>query len=113
MEVKIQIIDKLYREIYEMCEFNNTTVEDYIEKLVMDDYYTLKHGDLNKKLVKEEKVIEELPKKEEKIEETPKKTENKPRKKKEEKVETEKKEEKKETPVVEERIKRIRQLKVK
>ena len=110
MEVKIQIIDKLYREICEMCEFNNTTVEDYIERLVMDDYYTLKHGDLNKKIVKEEKVIEELPKKEEKIEETPKKTEKKPRKKKEEeKVETEKKE----TPVVEERIKRIRQLKVK
>lgn len=79
MEVKIDIIDKLYKEIDEMCSLNSISVEDYIVNLVMDNYYTLKWGDLNEKLNKKEEKKE-----------TEKKKPGRPRKQKDEtpKVET-------------------------
>lgn len=50
MEIKFEIIDKLYEDIKLMCDINHMTVENYISKCVMDNYYTLKYGDLNEKI---------------------------------------------------------------
>lgn len=49
MKVEIEIVDKLYDDIVQMCQFNNITVEKYIVDSVMDNFYTLKYGDLNAK----------------------------------------------------------------
>lgn len=52
MEVKIELIDKVYDEISEMCKLNNITVDEYIVNTVMDNYYIMKFGDLNDKFKK-------------------------------------------------------------
>lgn len=58
-EVKIEIANKLYNEILEMCKFNSITVENYVLNCVMDNFYTLKFGDINEKLQpKQEKSID-------------------------------------------------------
>lgn len=59
MEIKINIIDKTYEEIKEMCRLNEMTIEQYIEDLVLDNFFTLKHGDLNEKIKPKEKEKEE------------------------------------------------------
>lgn len=63
MEVTVEIIDKVYDEIAEMCELNNISVEYYIVTTVMDDYYIMKYGDLNEKIAKKNEVVEEPKKK--------------------------------------------------
>lgn len=69
MEIKIEIIDRVYNEIEDMCNFNGITIEDYVLKAVMDNYYIMKYGDLNTKFKKndEEKMknetSDEVPKK--------------------------------------------------
>ena len=59
MEITINLPDKIYEEINEMCVYNNITILEYIFDCVLDNYNTMKHGDLNEKLGidKEEKVV--------------------------------------------------------
>ena len=95
MNITIDIIDRVYKQIKEMCDYNNISVEKYIVDCVMDNFNILKYGDLNEKInpkEKEEKV-EEKPK----IEEKPKKKVGRPKK-----VKTEEKP--KEEPAVETKI---------
>lgn len=84
MEIKVDIPDKIYNEIDEMCKFNSITLEDYVVECVMDNFYTLKYGDLNVKLglVTEEKKVEK--KEEVVVEPVVKKRPGRPRKKVEE-----------------------------
>lgn len=69
MEVKIDIIDKTYTEIEEMCKMNDITVEEYVLQVIMDNYYTMKYGDLNTKFKKNDEdklkneTSDEIPKK--------------------------------------------------
>lgn len=66
MEIKIDIPNKTLNEIEEMCIFNNISVEDYIFQCVMDNFNTMKYGDLNEKIHKqktgdgEDKNLEEI-----------------------------------------------------
>lgn len=97
MKIEVDLPDRLYEEIRELCEYNNESIDKYIIECISDTYYTLKYGDLNLKIndkntkttlkVEEENVIE-------------KKKVGRPRKKVEEKVKTETKE----NPIIEESV---------
>lgn len=102
MEIKVDIPDKIYNEIDEMCKFNSITLEDYVVECVMDNFYTLKYGDLNVKLglVTEEKKVEK--KEEVVVEPVVKKRPGRPRKKVEE-PKVEEVVEKKTEPIAEEK----------
>jgi hypothetical protein len=65
MEIKIDIPDKLYEELKEMCDYNSLTIENYVTQTIMDNYYTIKFGDLNEK-IKNVREKKEQPKVEEK-----------------------------------------------
>lgn len=87
MQVILDIPDKVYNEIMDMCSYNNIVFDDYALDCILDNFNLMKYSDLNEKLgiVKEQKV--ESPKVEEKPKEvTEKKKAGRPRKKK---VETE------------------------
>lgn len=130
MEIKIDIPDKLYDEIKEMCDYNLLTIENYVTQTIMDNYYTIKFGDLNEKIKnvrekKEQPKVEEDKKeeivwydKEGKVNEVKQTETEKPKEeKKDTETETVKKVEKNETviedtsKVTEKKIKRIRTLK--
>ena len=64
MEIKIDIPDKLYDELKEMCDYNSLTIENYVTQTIMDNYYTIKFGDLNEK-IKNVREKKEQPKVEE------------------------------------------------
>lgn len=84
MEITIDLPDRLYEEINEMCVYNGITITKYVFDCVLDNYNTMKYGDLNEKLGINK---EEAPKVEEKPKEVAeKKRVGRPRKKK---VETE------------------------
>ena len=91
MKIEVNLPDRLYEEIRELCEYNNQTIDRYIVDCISDTYYTWKYGDLNLKLNpnKEdlnEKIVEK------KATDVPKKKVGRPRKKVEEAVKTEIKE---------------------
>ena len=91
MEITIDLPDKIYDEIKQMCEFNGITIIKYAFDCVLDNYNTMKYGDLNEKL-----GIKEEPKEETKNIETPiieKKKPGRPRKKKDEEILEKQKEE--------------------
>ena len=130
MEIKIDIPDKLYDEIKEMCDYNSLTIENYVIETIMDNYYTIKFGDLNEKIKnvrekKEQPKVEEKKKeeivwydKEGKVNEIEQTEVEKPKEeKKDTETETVKKVEKNESvientsKVTEKKIKRIRTLK--
>ena len=130
MEIKIDIPDKLYHEIKEMCDYNSLTIENYVTQTIMDNYYTIKFGDLNEKIKnvrekKEQPKVEENKKeeivwydKEGKVNEVKQTETEKPKEeKKDTETETVKKVEKNESviedtsKVTEKKIKRIRTLK--
>ena len=130
MEIKIDIPDKLYDEIKEMCDYNSLTIENYVTQTIMDNYYTIKFGDLNEKIKnvrekKEQPKVEENKKeeivwydKEGKVNEVKQTETEKPKEeKKDTETETVKKVEKNESviedtsKVTEKKIKRIRTLK--
>ena len=130
MEIKIDIPDKLYDELKEMCDYNSLTIENYVIETIMDNYYTIKFGDLNEKNKnvrekKEQPKVEEKKKeeivwydKEGKVNEVKQTEVEKPKEeKKDTETETVKKVEKNETviedtsKVTEKKIKRIRTLK--
>lgn len=50
MILKIEINDRLYHDINELCQTNNIKVEKYVLDAIMDNFYTLKYGDLNDKM---------------------------------------------------------------
>lgn len=97
MKIEVDLPDRLYEEIRELCEYNNESIDKYIIECISDTYYTLKYGDLNLKInnkntkttlkVEEKNVVE-------------KKKVGRPRKKVEEKVITETKE----NPIIEESV---------
>ena len=80
MKIEIDVPDRLYSEIRELCEYNNQQIDRYVIDCISDTYYTLKYGDLNLKLNpnKEdlnEKIVEK------KATDAPKKKVGRPRKK--------------------------------
>ena len=91
MKVEIDLPDRLYEEIRELCEYNNLTIDRYIIDCVSDAYYTLKYGDLNLKINKDKEDFKNSEKKEVKSDVEKKKV-GRPRKKVEEVVQTDKKE---------------------
>jgi len=135
MEIKLEIPDRLYNSISEFCKSNNIVIEEYMAGCISDHHYTNIYGDLNEKLVvqdKEEKeavnnfvskmmdnmtnegdeeiteVVRNMDIFEMMTEEKPKKKVGRPRKKKE----PEKKEEKEANVTPQQRVvKRIRTLK--
>ena len=130
MKIKIDIPDKLYDELKEMCDYNSLTIENYVTQTIMDNYYTIKFGDLNEKIKnvrekKEQPKVEEKKKeeivwydKEGKVNEVKQTEVEKPKEeKKDTETETVKKVEKNESviedtsKVTEKKIKRIRTLK--
>ena len=91
MKVEVDLPDRLYEEIRELCEYNNQTIDRYIVDCISDTYYTLKYGDLNLKINKGKEDL----KTDEKTEKKPdveKKKVGRPRKKVEEIVKTDKEE---------------------
>lgn len=103
MKVEVDLPDRLYEEIRELCEYNNQTIDRYIVDCISDTYYTLKYGDLNLKINKgkedlkaDEKIIEKTEKKSD----VEKKKVGRPRKKVEEIVKTDKEEK----PIIEETV---------
>lgn len=84
MKVEIDLDNRLYKDIFFMCNEDETTFKEYLVGAISDTFYTLKYGDLNVKLglvePKEDvkPIVEEKPKVE-------KKKVGRPRKKKEEK----------------------------
>ena len=103
MKVEVDLPDRLYEEIRELCEYNNQTIDRYIVDCISDTYYTLKYGDLNFKINKgkedlkaDEKIIEKTEKKPD----VEKKKVGRPRKKVEEIVKTDKEEK----PIIEETV---------
>lgn len=50
MVIKIDINDRLYQDISDLCQANNIKIYQYIIDVVMDNFYTLKYGDLNDKI---------------------------------------------------------------
>ena len=65
MKIEVNLPDRLYEEIRELCEYNNQTIDGYIVDCISDTYYTLKYGDLNLKISKDkedlktdEKIVE-------------------------------------------------------
>ena len=99
MKIEIDVPDRLYSEIRELCEYNNQQIDRYVIDCISDTYYTLKYGDLNLKLNpnKEdlnEKIVEK------KATDAPKKKVGRPRKKVADVVSTDTKE----TPIIEETV---------
>ena len=88
MKVEIDLPDRLYEEIRELCEYNNQTIDRYIVDCISDTYYTLKYGDLNLKINKDKEDFKNSEKKEVKSDVEKKKV-GRPRKKVEEAVKTE------------------------
>lgn len=81
MEIILDIPDKMYNEIMEMCVYNNIVLDDYLLDCIFDNFNLMKYDDLNEKLNKKEEKIE-TPKVEEKPNEvTEKKKVGRPRKK--------------------------------
>lgn len=91
MKVEIDLPDRLYEEIRELCEYNDLTIDRYIIDCISDAYYTLKYGDLNLKINKDKEDSKNSEKKEVKPDVEKKKV-GRPRKKVEEVVQTDKKE---------------------
>ena len=91
MKLEIDLPDRLYEEIRELCEYNNLTIDRYIIDCISDAYYTLKYGDLNLKINKDKEDFKNSEKKEVKPDVEKKKV-GRPRKKVEEVVQTDKKE---------------------
>ena len=91
MKVEIDLPDRLYEEIRELCEYNNLTIDRYIIDCISDAYYTLKYGDLNLKINKDKEDFKNSEKKEVKSDVEKKKV-GRPRKKVEEVVQIDKKE---------------------
>ena len=91
MKLEIDLPDRLYEEIRELCEYNNLTIDRYIIDCISDAYYTLKYGDLNLKINKDKEDFKNSEKKEVKSDVEKKKV-GRPRKKVEEVVQTDKKE---------------------
>lgn len=103
MKIEVNLPDRLYEEIRELCEYNNQTIEGYIVDCISDTYYTLKYGDLNLKISKDKedlKTDEKIVEKTEKKPDVEKKKVGRPRKKVEEAVKTEIKEK----PMIEETV---------
>lgn len=101
MKVEVNLPDRLYEEIRELCEYNNQTIDRYIVDCISDTYYTLKYGDLNLKINKDKedlKTDEKIVEKTEKKPDVEKKKVGRPRKKVEEIVKTDKEEK----PIIEE-----------
>lgn len=95
MKVEVDLPDRLYEEIRELCEYNNQTIDRYILDCISDTYYTLKYGDLNLKINKGKedlKTDEKIVEKTEKKPDVEKKKVGRPRKKVEEIVKTDKEE---------------------
>ena len=95
MKIEVNLPDRLYEEIRELCEYNNQTIDRYIVDCISDTYYTLKYGDLNLKINKDKedlKTDEKIVEKTEKKPDVEKKKVGRPRKKVEEVVQTDKKE---------------------
>ena len=95
MKIEVNLPDRLYEEIRELCEYNNQTIDRYIVDCISDTYYTLKYGDLNLKISKDKedlKTDEKIVEKTEKKPDVEKKKVGRPRKKVEEVVQTDKKE---------------------
>lgn len=83
MQVILDIPDKVYNEIMDMCSYNDIVFDDYALDCILDNFNLMKYSDLNEKLgiVKEQKV--EPPKVEEKPNEViEKKKVGRPKKKK-------------------------------
>ena len=91
MKVEIDLPDRLYEEIRELCEYNNLTIDRYIIDCISDAYYTLKYGDLNLKINKDKEDFKNSEKQEVKSDVEKKKV-GRPRKKVEEVVQIDKKE---------------------
>ena len=91
MKIEVNLPDRLYEEIRELCEYNNLTIDRYIIDCISDAYYTLKYGDLNLKINKDKEDFKNSEKKEVKSDVEKKKV-GRPRKKVEEVVQTDKKE---------------------
>ena len=91
MKIEVNLPDRLYEEIRELCEYNNQTIDRYIVDCISDTYYTLKYGDLNLKINKDKEDFKNSEKKEVKSDVEKKKV-GRPRKKVEEVVQTDKKE---------------------
>lgn len=103
MKVEVDLPDRLYEEIRELCEYNNQTIDRYILDCISDTYYTLKYGDLNLKINKNKedlKTDEKIIEKTEKKPDVEKKKVGRPRKKVEEIVKTDKEEK----PIIEETV---------
>ena len=103
MKIEVNLPDRLYEEIRELCEYNNQTIDEYIVDCISDTYYTLKYGDLNLKISKDKedlKTDEKIVEKTEKKPDVEKKKVGRPRKKVEEAVKTEIKEK----PMIEETV---------
>ena len=95
MKIEVNLPDRLYEEIRELCEYNNQTIDRYIVDCISDTYYTLKYGDLNLKINKDKEDLkndEKIVEKTEKKPDVEKKKVGRPRKKVEEVVQTDKKE---------------------
>ena len=95
MKIEVNLPDRLYEEIRELCEYNNQTIDRYIVDCISDTYYTLKYGDLNLKINKNKEDFQTDKKIEEKKEaksDVEKKKVGRPRKKVEEVVQLDKKE---------------------
>ena len=95
MKIEVNLPDRLYEEIRELCEYNNQTIDRYIVDCISDTYYTLKYGDLNLKINKNKEDFQTNKKIEEKKEaksDVEKKKVGRPRKKVEEVVQIDKKE---------------------
>ena len=92
MKIEVNLPDRLYEEIRELCEYNNQTIDGYIVDCISDTYYTLKYGDLNLKISKDKedlKTDEKIVEKTEKKPDVEKKKVGRPRKKVEEAAKTE------------------------
>ena len=103
MKIEVNLPDRLYEEIRELCEYNNQTIDGYIVDCISDTYYTLKYGDLNLKISKDKEDLkndEKIVEKTEKKPDVEKKKVGRPRKKVEEAVKTEIKEK----PMIEETV---------
>ena len=59
MKVEIDINNRLYDDIKEMCDLNGIVIEEYILNTISDSFYTLKYGDLNEKFNKKEEKEKE------------------------------------------------------
>lgn len=88
MEIKIEIPNRLYKDIETWCASQNKGIETYILSTLREDITIKKYGDLNEKIVKKTVIpqpephvenVEKTPKTEEvKVERTEKTVEEQP-----------------------------------